>query len=367
MDSAPLKRPTGAPVPAAPNSQQFLPAIEQIERAVASVVVDQVLATRLALAALLCGGHALIEDVPGVGKTTLARTLAWALGVTFARIQGTTDLMPSEITGVSVWNAQTQQFVFHQGPLFAQILLFDELNRATPKTQSALLEAMEERQVTVDGVTHPLPRPFTVLATQNPIDFEGTFPLTEAQRDRFLFTITLGYPSTDGAQRLLDTWLQPSLQMARYNGSAAISPAVAPDLLPALFAARAAIHLDVKVRDYIIALAQATREHADVRLGLSPRATLLLAQATQAWAMLSARDYVTPDDVKAMIRPLAIHRLLLHTKAELGGREAEQVIAEIVQRTPAPAWPAAAFNATGGTAQTGHSTAGSRPLPGIRR
>ncbi len=332
--------------------------VERLERALATRIIDQGHATRLAVIALLCGGHVLIEDIPGVGKTTLARSLAQALGMSFSRVQGTTDLMPSEITGVSIWNEQARSFEFHPGPLFTQVLLFDELNRTTPKTQSALLEAMEERQATVDGVARPLPEPFLVLATQNPIDYEGTFPLTEAQRDRFFLTLQMGYPSDAGEHRLMEDWLASERQIDQFHHRLALAPVLSAETYVALFEARTRVHLDVKILDYILALVHASREHPEVRLGLSPRAALTLAQAAQAHACCAGRDFAIPDDVKKMIGPVAAHRLILTSKADLSGRDASAILDEIVQRTAAPAWTAAAL---------GQRAAASRPLLGVRR
>jgi MoxR-like ATPase len=229
----------------------------------------------------------------------------------------------------------------------SQCVLFDELNRATPKTQSALLEAMQERQVTVDGVTHALPQPFIVLATQNPIDYEGTFTLTEAQRDRFFMHIAMGYPSTAGARTLLDTYLAPQQQMRTIQRAPQLEPVMTPEQVLSIFAARAGVFLDPKVRDYIIALVEATHQHAEVRLGLSPRASLMIGQAAQANAAFAGREFVTPDDVQAILRPVAAHRLILYSKADLAGRTATQVLDEVVAQTPAPSWPATAARTTG--------------------
>jgi MoxR-like ATPase len=334
--------------------EELVQTIAALKRQLSEVIIDQPNAIHQTLLAVSCGGHVLIEDVPGVGKTLLARSLAQALGVTFARIQGTTDLLPAEITGSTIWNEQTRTFEFHPGPLMHQCVLFDELNRATPKTQSALLEAMQEGQVTVDGVTHPLPQPFFVLATQNPIDYEGTFALTEAQRDRFFMQVTMGYPSEEGARRLLDIYLAPDRQTRVWAHAPQLAAVVRPEQVQALFAARAHVFLDPQVRDYILALMQATRTHPEVRLGLSPRASLMIGQAAQAQAAFVGQDFVTPDDVRAILGPVAAHRLILYSKAELAGRTAQQVVDEIAQTVPAPAWPA-----------MGRAASRSRPLPRI--
>lgn len=341
------------------NVEQVAQTIHELERVLGTVVVDQGVTIRQTLLAIACAGHILIEDVPGVGKTTLARALAEALGLTFARVQGTTDLLPAEITGVSIWDDRVRAFQFHPGPLMHQCVLFDELNRATPKTQSALLEAMQERQVTVDGVTHALPHPFIVLATQNPIDYEGTFSLTEAQRDRFFINVAMGYPSTEGARQLLDTYLAPQQQVRTLRQTPALSPVITPDMLNAIFVARANVFIDPKVRDYIIALCQATHTHPDVRFGLSPRASLMLGQAAQANAAFAARDFVIPDDVQTVFVSVAAHRLILYSKADLSGKSASQVLQQILAQMPAPAWPG-----TGAPAR-GRPVEASRPL--VRR
>jgi MoxR-like ATPase len=334
--------------------EELVQTVNALKSQLGEILIDQAEAIHQTLLAVTCGGHVLIEDVPGVGKTLLARSLAQALGLTFARIQGTTDLMPAEITGVSIWNEQARTFEFHPGPLMYQCVLFDELNRATPKTQSALLEAMQERQVTVDGVTHPLPRPFIVLATQNPIDYEGTFALTEAQRDRFFMQVTMGYPSETGAKRLLDTYLAPQQQMRDWEHTPPLGPVLRPEQMRALVAARAQIFLDPQVRDYIVALVRATHDHPEVRLGLSPRASLMIGQASQAQAAFAGQEFVTPDDVRAILAPVAAHRLLLYSKAELAGRTAQKVVEEVANTVPAPAWPA-----------IGRAASRSRPLPRI--
>jgi MoxR-like ATPase len=304
-------------------------AARRIRENMQTVIVgkDQVL--DLALAAVLCEGHLLIEDVPGIGKTTLARALAISLGCSFQRIQFTPDLLPSDVTGVTWFNQRTQEFEFRPGPVMSQIVLADEINRATPRTQSALLEAMQERQVTVDGVSRPLPRPFLVLATQNPIELEGTFPLPEAQIDRFLLRLQLGYPTPEEEGRIL----------VRFGGAEPLEelkPVSSPEEILALQAQRAAVRVDSSLRDYLVAIVQATRQHAEVELGASPRAALGLYQASQAAAAIQGRDFVLPDDIKHMAPYVLTHRLILAPHAHLRGRESVQLIEDILAEIPVP-------------------------------
>ena len=283
----------------------------------------------LAIVSLLCEGHILLEDVPGVAKTMLARALAKSLGCTFSRIQCTPDLLPSDITGSSVFNQKTSEFEFRAGPAFSEIILADEINRATPRTQSALLECMGERQITIDGITHVLPRPFMVVATQNPVEHEGTFPLPEAQLDRFLIRLAIGYPS------LVDE----SLMLQRLRGRHPIETlepvAEAQELLSNQEAVREVYVHDV-VRDYIVRLVQATRKSPDLILGGSPRASLALYRTAQALAALENRTYVLPDDIKAMATPVLAHRVILNPESRLRGRTTAQVLAECVASVPAP-------------------------------
>jgi MoxR-like ATPase len=277
---------------------------------------------------ILTGNHVLIDDVPGVGKTTLVRMLSTLLGLRFHRVQFTPDLMPTDITGTSVLNLKTNEFEFRPGPIFTQVLLADEINRATPKTQAALLEAMQERQVTVDGATHPLPDPFFVLATQNPIELEGTFPLPEAQLDRFLLRVRLGYPDEREEQRILTS--RPSERT--------LPDRALPDL-PALRELRdaiAEIGLEPPVRSYIVSLARSTRDHPELAVGASPRALEQMGDAARAFAMLDGRDYVLPDDVKALAEPVFGHRLVATTDARIRDRGADEILREILRSVPVP-------------------------------
>jgi len=311
------------------------------------VLVGKRGAVELAVVALLCEGHVLIEDVPGTGKTTLARALAQSLGGTFRRLQCTPDLLPSDVTGVAVFDQRTSAFDFRPGPVFANVLMADEINRATPRTQSAVLEAMQERQVSVDGVTHPLPRPFTVIATQNPVELEGTFPLPEAQLDRFLLRLSLGYPAAEDERLMLrrareeaapavDGTVGATAQPSSPSTQLSVPAVVTPEEALALHAACRQVHVEPAVEEYLVAVARATREHADVRLGASPRATLDLYHAAQAWAAMQGREFVTPDDVKRLAAPVLAHRLVLGVDARLRGRSAADVLASLIETLPVP-------------------------------
>ena len=307
-----------------------------IARAVASIKdnIEKVLVGKggvieLTLAAVLSGGHILIEDVPGIGKTTLARTLASSLDCTFHRIQFTPDLMPSDITGINYYNQKSGEFEFRPGPIIAQVVLADEINRATPRSQSALLEAMAERQLTVDDVTITLPVPFLVIATQNPIELEGTFPLPEAQLDRFLLRLRLGYPTEDEEKAMLSRFQtdDPLNDLAAVLGASDIA---------SLQDSVREVHFDPVLRNYLVQLVQATRSHGDVELGASPRATMGLYRCSQALAAIRGRDYVTPDDLKTLA-PLALaHRMILRSQARLRERTSESIIDEILAQVQVP-------------------------------
>jgi MoxR-like ATPase len=299
--------------------------IEHIEQ----IIVGKREAVELAVISLLCGGHLLIEDIPGVGKTTLAKTLALSLGCAFKRIQFTPDLLPADITGTSIFNQKTQEFEFRPGPVFANIVLADEINRATPKTQAALLECMEERQVTSDGVTHILPAPFFVIATQNNIEHGGTYPLPEAQMDRFLLRIAIGYPHPDDEKRILE------LQVHAHPISA-LSALLSADEVLALQAASRAVQVVPAVQSYIVEIITATRNHTQIEYGASPRGSLALLHAAQAHAAVQGRNYVLPDDVKRLAPNVLAHRVILTPEARARGAEDTAVIGDILNRIPVP-------------------------------
>ncbi|HMS59618.1 MAG TPA: MoxR family ATPase [Tepidiformaceae bacterium] len=299
--------------------------IENVER----VIVGKDRELRLAITALMCGGHMLIEDVPGVGKTMLARAIAASTGCTFKRIQFTPDLLPSDISGVSIYNQKLSEFEFRPGPILAQVVLADEVNRATPKTQSALLEAMEERQVTVDGVTHKMPAPFMVLATQNPIEYEGTFPLPEAQLDRFLIRIHLGYPSATDEVLVLDQ------QQVNHPVDTIQQVTDANEILQLQRGVRE-IYVDPLIKQYIVELARATRDHESAYLGASPRGSLALFRTAQARALLEGRDFVTPDDVKELALVTLGHRIIMSPGAKVKGATVADVVADCLRRVPVP-------------------------------
>jgi MoxR-like ATPase len=301
----------------------------QVSSAVQTVITGKAGPIRLALTVLVAEGHILIEDVPGVGKTQLAKALARSIDCSVRRVQFTPDLLPSDITGVSAYNQELREFEFKPGPIFANIVLGDEINRASPKTQSALLEAMEERQVTVDGSTYLLERPFMVIATQNPVEMEGTYPLPEAQRDRFMTRISIGYPDRDSELSMLDS-----------HGSSSpldhLKPVAHASDIRELVAAVREVHVSTAIRQYIIDLVNATRTSAELRLGASPRAALHLLRASRAFAALDERDFVIPDDVQALAVPVLAHRLLPSAEAMVGRELPDQVLSGIIRRLPLP-------------------------------
>jgi MoxR-like ATPase len=303
---------------------------KQVSSAMQTVISGKAGAIRLALTVLLAEGHILIEDVPGVGKTQLAKALARSIDCSVRRVQFTPDLLPSDITGVSAFNQELREFEFKPGPIFANIVLGDEINRASPKTQSALLESMEERQVTVDGSTYQLQPPFMVIATQNPIEMEGTYPLPEAQRDRFMTRLSIGYPDQDAELAMLDS-----------HGSSSplddLKPVAHATDIRALVASVREVHVSMPIRRYIIDLVNATRSSPELRLGASPRAALHLLRATRAHAALDDRDFVIPDDVQALAIPVLAHRLLPSAEAVVGRELPDQVLASIIRRLPLPA------------------------------
>jgi len=299
------------------------PLIDNVEH----VIVGKRPTIEFIMVAMLCEGHVLLEDVPGSGKTMLARSIATSLGISFKRIQCTPDLLPNDITGVSVFNQKSGEFEFHPGPIFVNILLADEINRATPRTQAALLEAMQEQQVTVDGVTRDLPRPFLVLATQNPIEYEGTFPLPEAQLDRFLMRLSIGYPSrTDERQILTNLW--------REHPITTLGRVVDGNELFSLQKRVWDVNVDATLQDYIVGLAEATRSHPDLALGVSPRGTLALLKSAQALAAIRGRDYVIPEDIKTLVPLTLSHRLILRPEAELRGRTPGAILEDVLEKTP---------------------------------
>ena len=299
--------------------------IENVEK----VILGKEHELRLTLVALLCEGHLLIEDVPGVGKTMLARAIARSVGCTYRRIQFTPDMLPSDVTGVSVFNQKNLEFEFRPGPLMAQIVLADEINRATPKTQSALLEAMEERQITVDGRTYTMERPFLVLATQNPIEYEGTFPLPEAQIDRFMMRIRLGYPLKHQEIDILD-------RQSRHHPIEDLDQIVSVEELVEAQEAVKDVYIDSTIKEYIVDLVTVTRDHPDVYLGASPRGSLALFKATRAWAAVNGRDFVLPDDVKLLAESTLAHRLIVSPSARIKNVDTRQVVEDALSHTPVP-------------------------------
>ncbi len=303
---------------------------ERVVTNVERVIVGKHREVQLTLVALLCRGHVLIEDVPGVGKTVLAKTIARSIGCSFKRIQFTPDLLPGDVTGVSIFNQGSRVFEFRPGPIVAQIVLADEINRATPKTQSALLEAMEERQITVDGETHDLPMPFVVLATQNPIEYEGTFPLPEAQLDRFLLRLSLGYPTHMEEIAVLQN------QMSGHPLSRIEQVVDVSELVTAQQYIIENVRVDPLILEYIVSMSEATRRHDEIYLGASPRGTLGLLASARAWAALAGRDYVLPDDVKALAEPVLAHRLIVSPAARMRNIDGRGIVRELLQRVPVP-------------------------------
>jgi MoxR-like ATPase len=296
---------------------------------VGRVVVGKRREVELVLVALLCKGHVLIEDVPGVGKTVLAKAIARSIGSSFKRIQFTPDLLPSDVTGVNVFNQQRGNFEFRPGPIVAQMVLADEINRATPKTQSALLEAMEEAHISIDGVTHPLPNPFLVLATENPIDYEGTFPLPEAQLDRFLIRLSMGYPGRAGELEMLD-------RQHNHHPLDDLRQVISVEQLIAAQQATKEVHVSMPVREYIVSIVEASRRHEDVFLGASPRGSLALFNTVRAWAAIRGRDFVSPDDVKLLSEPTLAHRIIVNPSARMRGIDSRRVVRDLLLSMPVP-------------------------------
>jgi MoxR-like ATPase len=312
--------------------QDLAAAVQRVINNVEKVIVGKAESVAFSLIAVICNGHVLIEDVPGVGKTVLTKAIARSIGCTFKRIQFTPDLLPSDVTGVSIYNQKTGNFEFRAGPIMSQIVLADEINRATPKTQSALLEAMEETQITIDGTTYRLPEPFMVMATQNPIEYEGTFPLPEAQLDRFMMNIKLGYPKVSDEMNILDThqFHHPLDDLEQIM--------VAEELVVIQKQVRS-IHVDPSIREYIVAIANATRNHNNIYLGSSPRGSLALYRASQALAAIQGRGYVIPDDVKLLTKPTLAHRIIVTPAARVRAITSTTVLDEILQSVPVPgAW-----------------------------
>jgi MoxR-like ATPase len=309
--------------------QDLSTAVQRVINNVEKVIVGKAESVAFSLIAVICNGHVLIEDVPGVGKTVLTKAIARSIGCSFKRIQFTPDLLPSDVTGVSIYNQKTANFEFRSGPIMAQIVLADEINRATPKTQSALLEAMEEAQVTVDGATYSLPNPFMVMATQNPIEYEGTFPLPEAQLDRFLMNIKLGYPRAQDEINILDSHqfhhpLDDLEQIMRAEELVQIQQQVRT------------VHVDPSIREYIVAISNATRSHSNVYLGASPRGSLALFRASQALAAIRGRSYVIPDDIKLLTKATLAHRLIITPAARVRGMTSTAILDEILQTVAVP-------------------------------
>jgi MoxR-like ATPase len=326
------RRPRGSPASAAPAIDRAAAAAGRILEEVEKAVVGKRYVLELVFAGLLADGHVLLDDVPGVAKTLMARSFAKAAGLAFSRVQFTPDLLPADITGATVLDLTTNAPVFRSGPVFTQLLLADEVNRAPAKTQAALLEAMQERQVTADGTSHHLPRPFLVIATQNPIESEGTYPLPEAQLDRFILRTRVGYPSRADEVELL------SRRFARRQEEPELTPVVAAAEFRAMQTSLENVHIDESLREYAVALVTATREDGQLEMGSSPRGSLALLKVARAWAVLGGRDFVTPDDVRAIAIPALAHRVVLRAEAWARRVSPDEVVREIIDRVPAPSW-----------------------------
>ena len=312
--------------------QDLATAVQRVVANVEKVIVGKGEAVAFSLIAVICHGHVLIEDVPGVGKTVLTKAIARSIGCTFKRIQFTPDLLPSDVTGTSIYNQKTSNFEFRPGPIMAQIVLADEINRATPKTQSALLEAMEESQITVDGISYRLPEPFMVMATQNPIEYEGTFPLPEAQLDRFMMNISIGYPMSADEMNILDSH-------QHHHPLEDLSQIMTAEELVLIQQQVRNIHVDPTIREYIVAIANATRNHNNIYLGSSPRGSLALFRASQALAAMRGRGYVIPDDVKLLAKPTLAHRIIVTPAARVRSITSTTILEEILQSVSVPgAW-----------------------------
>ncbi|HDQ70743.1 MAG TPA: MoxR family ATPase [Chloroflexi bacterium] len=301
----------------------------RVRENIQQVIVGKDEVIDMAMVAVLCEGHVLLEDVPGIGKTMLARSIARTLGCRFQRIQFTPDLLPSDVTGINYFNQKNQEFEFRPGPVLSHVVLADEINRATPRTQSALLEAMQEQQITIDGVTHRLPRPFMVLATQNPIELEGTFPLPEAQVDRFLIKLPMGYPTEEEEHQIL-------LRFQREDPLEDLEAVTKPDELTEMQWAVRQVRVENSVRKYIVDVVRATRAHPEIQLGVSPRGTLALYKCAQAWAAIRGREYVLPDDVKLLAPYVLTHRIIISPATRLRGREIADVLMDVIDTVPVP-------------------------------